>query len=277
VAGPELSLLSTKGNARAPIGRSGISPASGALALEGPACCYPAVDPEPSMLMDTVPPGRLGTEPAEGSPGMEPSPGTLGSDPNEPSPGMEPSPGTLGSDPAEGSPGMELAGGKLGRGLGAGVPEPPDDPVGVGAVDGTGGNEGAAGRLGSPEGPETQIVAPLLLETWTDPPPAGLEALPPPERAPGTGSDGADGVLTHCGPVGIPVGRLGTPGIEGNEGGAGSDDRPGTDERPGTDDRPGTEEAVNALSVAPLGKTLATAIATAATPAAPPASRTIRP
>jgi hypothetical protein len=203
-------------------------------------CCYPAVDPEPSMLMDAVPPGKLGTEPAEGSPGMEPSPG------------------------------------RLGRGLGAGVldPGPPDNPVGAGLADGTGGNEGTAGRLGNPEGPETQIVAPVLLETWTDPPPTGVDALPPPEREPGTGIDGADGVLSHCGAVGIPVGRAGTPGIEG---GAGRDGRPGTDERPGTDDRPGMEEAVSALCVAPLGKTLATAIATAATPAAPPASRTIRP
>jgi hypothetical protein len=193
------------------------------------------------MLMLTVPPGRLGTEPAEGrSPGIELS---------------------------EGSPGIEPAEGKLGSGLGAGAPEPepPDGGVGAGTVDGTGGNEGTAGRLGSPKGPETQTVTPLVLSAWTDPPPAGVVALPLPERVPGTGSDGVAGVLTHCGPVGIPVGRDGTPGSGGSEGGAGCDDRPVTD------------EAVSALCVAPLGKTLATAIATAATPAAPPASRTIRP
>jgi hypothetical protein len=67
---------------------------------------------------------------------------------------------------------------------------------------------------------------------------------------------------------------VGTPGSDGNDE---SDDGDGNDDTPGTEDRPGTDGGVTALWLAPLGKTLAAAIATAATPAAPPVSRRIRP
>jgi hypothetical protein len=129
-------------------------------------CRYPA---EPLTLTATVPLGRPGSEPAPGNPGSEPAPGRLGS------PGSEPAPGRLGR------PGTEVA-------EGSPEPEPLEDDPGDDPV------EGADGR---PEGGVTQTVTPFVLDACTDPPPAGLVRLPPPETLPGAGIAGAAGVLTH--------------------------------------------------------------------------------
>jgi hypothetical protein len=188
---------------------------------------------------------------------------------------MEPAPGRLGNEGAEGSPEPEPEP----------EPEPLDDDPGDDPVDGTEGSDGAEGK---PEGGVTQTVTPFVLDACTDPPPAGVVALPPPETLPGAGIDGAAGVFTHWVPVGIDVGMdvgidvgiVGTPGMVGalgSDGSDGSDDGDGSDDRPGTEDTPGTDGVVTALWLAPLGNTLAAAIATAATPAAPPVSLIIRP
>jgi hypothetical protein len=143
-------------------------------------------DPEPLTLTLIVPLGRLGKEPGEGSPGIDPAPGRLGSDPAPGRLGSEPAPGRLGSDPAPGSPDPGLLG------------DVDDDGAeGVAGTEGTDGKEPAEGRLGSPEGLVMHSCTPLVLDAWSDPPPAGELTLPPPERDPGTGIAGAAGVLTH--------------------------------------------------------------------------------
>jgi hypothetical protein len=161
--------------------------------------------------------GRLGTEVVEGRLGSEETPGT------ELNPGTEPAGGRLGSD---GAPGTE---GRLG-------------------ADGSPGTE-----VGSPDGAVTQAVPPLALDALTEPDPAGVVALPPPETVTGLGIEGAVGVLTHCVTEDVDAG--------------------GT----GSEVRLGTDGGATALEVAALGNAFVATAATAATPAAPAASRIIRP
>ncbi len=200
----------------------------------------------PGTLGDDPPEGKPGSELAEGNPGRElalGSPGTLGTDPPEGKLGSElaeGSPGTLGDDPPEGKPGSELAEGNPGRELALGSPG--TDPL-----------EGRLVKLGNPEGPVTQNFRPPLLDAWTDPPPPGVVALPPPEAVIGLGNAGRAGVLVQC-----------EPAEESDEGSVVSEAAPGSDV--GT---PG-------LWLAPLGSAPPTASATAATPTAPLVSRTIR-
>jgi hypothetical protein len=189
--------------------------------------------------------GRLGVEPPDGKLGNDGAVGSEGMG-NEVRPGSEV---RLGSDGALGSDGVLGSDGALGN-------------DGTPGSDGALGNDGAVGNdgtLGNPEGPVTQAVTPLL-DARTDAPPAGVVAEPPPEAetAP-LGSEGALGVLTHCGPdgrdVGMDVGRVGV-----------------------VEDAAGMETGAAACWVlAPLGKALAATAAAASTPAAPAPKRTIRP
>jgi hypothetical protein len=192
-------------------------------------------------------PGRLGSE---GSPGSEPADGRLGS---EGVPGTE---GRLGTDVVEG---------RLGRLGSEGVPgtegrlgtEPADGRLGSDGVLGTDGRLGVEGspgtEVGSPDGAVTQAVAPLALDALTEPDPAGVVALPPPETVTELGIDGAAGVLMHCVTEDVDAG--------------------GT----GSEVRLGTDGGATALEVAALGNAFVATAATAATPAAPAASRIIRP
>jgi hypothetical protein len=176
-------------------------------------------------------PGRLGSD---GRPGTELNPGT------------EPADGRLGRD---GVPDTEDRLGTDGR-LGA------DGRLGSDGVPGTEDRLGADGNVGTegrPDGAVTQTVTPLLLDALTDPDPAGVVALPPPEAVRELGIDGAAGVLMHCEPEGTDAG--------GN----------------GSEVRLGIDVGATALWVAALGKAFAATAETAATPAAPAASRIIRP
>jgi hypothetical protein len=114
----------------------------------------------------------------------------------------------------------------------------------------------------------TQTCRPLVLDAWIDALPAGEAAVPLPPMEAGIGTAGAEGVATHCFPVGNPVGRaVGSDvgRVVGNVGMAGSEERLGTD-------------VGNAgVWLAPLGKALAAPNAIAATPAAPPVRRMMRP
>jgi hypothetical protein len=168
-------------------------------------------------------PGRLGSE---GTPGSELKPGSELVD------------GRLGSEGVEGRLGTDVLDGRLGS-------------EGVEGREGTDGTPGS--EVGSPDGAVTQAVTPVPLEAVTDPDPAGVVALPPPEAVTGLGIEGVAGVLMHCEPVSVGAG--------------------GT----GSEVRLGTEVGATALWVAALGNAFAATAATAATPAAPAVSRIIRP
>lgn len=134
--------------------------------------------PPASTLME-IPLGTLGSKAAVGRTlDSEPTPG---SDVTEGRLGIEPAEGRLGSDPVEGRLGSDVTEGRLGNdpvGL-----DPPVEPEGTEGTDGSAGSagsDGVEGRPGSPDdpdGPDTHTVAPLL-DAWTDPPPAGVAALP---------------------------------------------------------------------------------------------------
>jgi hypothetical protein len=188
-------------------------------------------------------PGRLGSEER---PGTELSPGT------------EPPDGRLGSEGVDGRVGTDVVEGRLGNEGAPGIEpdpgsEPADGRLGSDGVPGTDGRLGADGRLGSPVGAVTQAVAPLALDALTEPDPAGVVALPPPETVTELGIEGAAGVLMHW------------VTEEAEAGGTGSEVRLGTD------------GGATALGVAALGNAFVATAATAATPAAPAASRIIRP
>jgi hypothetical protein len=173
-------------------------------------------------------------------------PGSDGRAGTELNPGTEPVDGRLGTDVADGGLGSE---GRPGT-------EPADGRLGSDGVPGTDGRLGADGNVGTegrPAGAVTQTVTPLLLDALTDPDPAGVVALPPPEAVRELGIDGAAGVLTHCEPEGTDAG--------------------GT----GSEVRLGIDVGATALWVAALGKAFAATAETAAIPAAPAASRIIRP
>lgn len=182
-------------------------------------------------------PGRLGSEER---PGTELSPGT------------EPPDGRLGSEGVDGRLGTDVVEGRLGNEGAPGIePDPGSEPA-DGRL-GSDGVPGTDGRLGSPVGAVTQAVAPLALDALTEPDPAGVVALPPPETVTELGIEGAAGVLMHW------------VTEEAEAGGTGSEVRLGTD------------GGATALGVAALGNAFVATAATAATPAAPAASRIIRP
>jgi hypothetical protein len=189
-------------------------------------------------------------------PGSEGAAGRLAS---KPAPGSEVAEGRLGSDPVEGRLGIEPAPGReLTTGSAGSEPVEPDEPVlGVVPVEG----DGSDGRLGRPVGPETQALTPLL-DATTDPLPAGVVALPPPEADTGVGTDGTLGVLMHGN---AELREVGTPGNAGNPGRVGRDVRLGTD-----------VGGAGAFWLAPLGKALNAMAVSAATPAAPALSRIVR-
>jgi len=150
-------------------------------------------------------------------------------------------PGSVGTPGSARNPGTDPADGRLGS-------------EGVLGADGNAGGEGRPGtEVGRPDGAVTQTVPPPPLDALTDPDPAGVVALPPPETVTELGIDGAAGVLTHCEPEGTDAG--------------------GT----GSEVRLGVDAGATALWVAALGKAFAATAETAATPAAPAASRIIRP
>ena len=186
-------------------------------------------------------PGRLGSE---GSPDTELNPRT------------EPADGRLGSEGVDGRLGTDVVEGRLGSEETPGTElnpgtEPADGRLGSDGVPGADGRLGA--ELGSPDGAVTQAVPPLALDALTEPDPAGLVALPPPETVTGLGIEGAAGVLMHW------------VAEDADAGGTGSEVRLGTD------------GGATALGVAALGNAFVATAATAATPAAPAASRIIRP
>jgi hypothetical protein len=205
-------------------------------------------------------PGMVGSEPKVGRPGIDVADGRLGSELTGRAGielagvllGAELPAGRLGSELAAGTAGSELAAGRLGSEL----------------APGRLGSEPAVGRLGTAEGGVTQIWSPLVLDVWIEALPAGEAAVPLPAIEAGIGMVGAEGVATHCFPVGRAAGSdvgRDVGRVVGNVGTARRDETPGTD----------VGNAVGWL--APLGKTLAAPIAIAATPAAPPVSRMMRP